>query len=92
MLSLASGADLKLFSEKVQIRELMDNIDRNSAIIYELSSSYNGDKKDNAVIHSFIHLSRSIKKKLSYRDLSALLGISHTKVMQISKQSENNNA
>jgi len=92
MLPLASGADLKLFSEKVQIREIMDNVDRSTAIIYELASSYSGDKKDNILLHSFIHLARNIKKKLSYRELSALLGISHTKVMQISKQSENNNA
>lgn len=86
LLCSASGADLKAFSDKVKIREVVDGIDRKMAITLELSTiKYHGEK-DSALISEYIILARSVNgKKPTYRELGSMFGISHTKAMQLAK-------
>lgn len=86
LLCSSSGADLKAFSDKVKIREIVDGIDRKTAIILELSAIRYQGEKDDALISEYIILARSINgKKPTYRALGTIFGISHTKVRQLEK-------
>lgn len=86
ILCSASGADLKAFSDKVKIREVVDGVSRKAAIIVELcATGYSGEKNPTLMVE-YIQFARNIKgKKPTLRELGAMFGISHTKVMQIAK-------
>ncbi len=82
----SSGADLKSFSEKVKIKEVVDNVKISQAIISELVQIGYSGKKDDNFMQEFIAFARnSDGKKLSYRDIGAMFGISHTQAMKIAK-------
>ena len=86
MLQFSTGADLKSFSDKVKIREIVDDISRKSSIVFELSTLKNYTEKDMSLISEYIRLARSVHgRKLTYRELGNMFGISHTKAMQLAK-------
>jgi hypothetical protein len=86
VLCSASGADLKAFADKVKIREVVDSINRKTAIIVELCATGYSGEKDATLMTEYIQFARNIKgKKPTYRDLGTMFEISHTKVMQIAK-------
>ena len=79
ILCSATGADLKNFSDKVKIREVVDGIDRRTSIILELCTIKYQGERDMNLISEYIILARSIsEKRPTYRELGAMFGISHT--------------
>lgn len=86
ILSSASGADLKAFADRVKIREVVDGSSRRTAIVAELCATGYSGEKNAALMAEYIQFARKIKgKKPTLRELGAMFGISHTKVMQIAK-------
>lgn len=89
-LCTATGADLKSFSEKVRIREVVDGISRSKAIILELEEIGFAGDKNTPLMAEFIHCARNVSgKKPTFRELGAMLGISHTRAMQLAKEVSN---
>ena len=86
LLCSASGADLKSFADKVKIREVIDGVDRKTAITLELSTAGYSGGKDAELMAEYIRLARDVSgKKPTYRELGAMFGISHTKAMKLAK-------
>ncbi len=86
LMKLSSGADLKSFSDKIKIREVVDGVSRESAIILELSMTCYSGEKDTAIMSKYIQFARNVSgKKPTYRELGAMFGISHTRAMQLAK-------
>jgi len=92
LLRTATGADIKAFSDRVKIREVVDGVDRDSAIVLELGSTGYSGEKDISIMTAYIRFARNINgKKPTYRDLGSMFGISHTRAMQLAKAGGKNN-
>jgi len=86
VLCSASGADLKVFADRVKIREVVDGASRKAAIVAELCAVGYSGEKNAALMTEYIQFARNMKGKgSSFRELGAMFGISHTKAMQIAK-------